>query len=151
MTTRPATIEDLTILLQFEAGIAAAERPFDPTLKEGEIHYYDLAALIRSPEAEVVVAMIGTEIIGSGYALQKEAKPYLKHEKYAHLGFMYVKPAFRGRGVIEAILGTLKAWAKERQIAELRLEVYDGNLPAKRAYTKAGFLPNLLEMRLPLE
>ncbi len=143
-----ATETDLATLLEFEAGIIYAERPFDPTLKEGEIHYYDLLALIQSPIAEVLVATNGDEIIGSGYALIKEGKDYQKHTHYAYLGFMYVKPAYRGQGVNGLVLDGLIAWAKVQGITEIRLEVYDDNIAAKKAYTKAGFKGNMLEMRL---
>lgn len=149
--TRSARVEDLDILLTFEQGIVAAERPFDPTLKPGEIHYYDLKALILSPEAEVVVALSGEEIVGSGYAQIREAKDYLQHSHFAYLGFMYVKPAFRGQGINQKVLDTLTNWIKEQGLAEIRLEVYAENERAKRAYEKAGFTPNLLEMRMNLE
>lgn len=148
--TRSATVEDLDTLLQFEQGIVAAERPFDPTLKPGEIHYYDLKALISSPEAEVIVALSGEEIVGSGYAQIREAKDYLQHERFAYLGFMYVKPDFRGQGVNQKVLDALTAWIRQQGIAEIRLEVYAENERAKRAYKKAGFTPNLLEMRMNL-
>ena len=36
---RKAHPDDLEKLLEFEQGIISAERPFDPTLKEGKIHY----------------------------------------------------------------------------------------------------------------
>lgn len=149
--TRSATLEDLDTLLQFEQGIVAAERPFDPTLKAGEIHYYDLKALILSPEAEVVVALAAEEIVGSGYAQIRQAKDYLRHSRFAYLGFMYVKPAFRGQGINQKVLDALINWIKEQDIAEIRLEVYAENEVAKRAYEKAGFTPNLLEMRMNLE
>lgn len=149
--TRSATVEDLDTLLQFEQGIVTAERPFDPTLKAGEIHYYDLKALILSPEAEVVVAVAGEEIIGSGYAQIRQAKDYLRHSRFAYLGFMYVKPAFRGQGINQKVLDALTNWIKEQGIAEIRLEVYAENEGAKRAYAKAGFTPNLLEMRMNLK
>ena len=148
---RTAQKEDIEILLTFEQGIVTAERPFDSTLKEGEIHYYDLAYLIDIPIAEVVVAEIEGELVGSGYALIKEAKPYLKHSHYAYLGFMYVKPEFRGQGINKAILEILKQWAVSQNIREIRLEVYDENLVAKKAYEKAGFRANLLEMRMELD
>lgn len=149
--TRSAALEDLDTLLDFEQGIVAAERPFDPTLKAGEIHYYDLKALILSPEAEVVVALAGDEIVGSGYAQIREAKDYLQHSHFAYLGFMYVKPAFRGQGINQKVLDALTYWIKQQGIAEIRLEVYAENAGAKRAYEKAGFTPNLLEMRMNLE
>ena len=52
MTIRPATIKDLPVLLEFEQGIITAERPFNCTLKEGEIHFYDLKKLIESDKAK---------------------------------------------------------------------------------------------------
>ncbi len=148
MEIRQAIETDIATLLAFEQGIITAERPFDSTLKEGEIHYYDLLSLIQSPIAEVLVATIGDEIIGSGYALIKKAMPYLKHEQYAYLGFMFVKPAYRGQGVNKLVLDGLIAWAKKQGITEVRLEVYDDNIAAKKAYLKAGFKGNLLEMRV---
>ncbi len=149
--TRSATVEDLDTLLQFEQGIVAAERPFDPTLKAGEIHYYDLKALILAPDSEVIVATSGSEIVGSGYAQIRLAKDYNAHERFAYLGFMYVKPTFRGQGINQKVLDALTNWIKHQGIAEIRLEVYAENEGAKRAYEKAGFTPNLLEMRMNLE
>jgi GNAT superfamily N-acetyltransferase len=37
--------------------------------------------------------------IDAGYARIEQAKPYLKHTAYAYLGFMYVLPAYRGKGI----------------------------------------------------
>jgi GNAT superfamily N-acetyltransferase len=148
---RPAKESELNELLEFEKGIIEAERPIDATLREGEIHYYDLLALIQSTEAEVVVAVSDNELVGSGYAKVKKAEPYLKHTHFAYLGFMYVKPAFRGKGINQMILEALKLWAKSKGLTEIRLEVYEQNTIAKNAYLKAGFTPNLLEMRLAIE
>lgn len=145
---RQARESDLDTLLIFEKGIVETERPFGDMLKEGEIHYYDLAELIRSDSAEVLVALVDSEVAGSGYGKIVTAKDYLKFTDYLHLGFMYVKPAFRGRGINKKILDSLIAWAKNRGITEVRLEVYEKNTVAKTAYLKAGFIPNLLEMRM---
>ncbi|MEK7723479.1 MAG: GNAT family N-acetyltransferase [Acidobacteriota bacterium] len=151
MIIRKAKIEELETLLEFEQGIVVAERPMNPTLKDGEIHYYDLAKLIESDLAEVLIAELDGELIASGYALEKEAKDYEKHEKYAHLGFMYVKPEYRGKGLNQKILDALLNWAKSRGLNEIRLEVYTENIAAIKAYQKSGFVSNLLEMRLEIE
>ncbi len=150
VTIRTATLDDLEMLLQFEQGIIETERPYDPTLKEGTINYYDLGALIASPEAEVVVATAGEEVIGSGYALIKSAQAYLKHSSYAYLGFMFVKPKHRGKGVNQKIITALKQWALSKNITEVRLEVYAENTLAKKAYEKAGFTGHMLEMRMAI-
>ena len=69
MTVRPAHKKDLPVLLQFEQEIIKVERPFNTTLKEGEIHFYDLQQLMESEKASVVVAEIDNKVVGSGYAV----------------------------------------------------------------------------------
>jgi GNAT superfamily N-acetyltransferase len=147
---RAAVETEIETLLSFEKGIVEAERPFDNTLKKGEIHYYDLIELINSKKAEVLVAVVNNEIVGSGFAKTLKAEPYQKYNEYAYLGFMYVKPTFRGQGINRKILRKLMDWAKNRNMTEVRLEVYDENTVAKNSYLKAGFKPNLLEMRLEI-
>ena len=146
--TRRASIKELEILLGFEQEIIKAERPFDPTLKDGEIHYYDIAYMIGATDVEVVVAEAAGEIIGSGYARIQDSKVYVKYPKHAYLGFMYVKPQYRGKGVNKIIIDALKQWSNKQGITELRLEVYDDNTPAVRAYEKTGFTKLLVQMRL---
>jgi ribosomal protein S18 acetylase RimI-like enzyme len=148
---RKATIEDLPVLLQFEQGIISAERPFDSTLKPGAINYYDLKAFIASADVQVLVAEIDGEIAGSGYArIKKNPDTYYDFEKYAYLGFMYVLPAYRGKGVNQAIIEELKKWVAEQGLVEIRLEVYNDNTGAIKAYEKVGFEKRMLEMRIRL-
>jgi len=151
VTIRQATLLDLEVLLTFEQGVIAAERPFDSTLKNGNIHYYDIAGMIRAPDVEVAVAVSGNEIIGSGYARIKNAKVFLKHEKYAYLGFMYLLPSHRGAGINKLIIEYLKQWSILQNISELRLEVYHDNRQAITAYEKVGFKKLMVEMRLGLD
>ncbi|UTX46765.1 GNAT family N-acetyltransferase [Chryseobacterium sp. MA9] len=149
MITREATEQDLEILLEFEQGVVTAERPFNSTLIEGEIHYYDLKHLIQSPEATVIVAEENNEIVASGYALIKNSEKYYNQfEKYSYQGFMYVKPEYRGKGINKVITDELLSWSTSRGISEVRLDVYAQNESAIKAYEKAGFEPHLLTMRL---
>lgn len=148
--TRTATLEDLPILLEFEQGIIIAERPLDPTLKAGHFSYYDLEAYVKSSDTEVVVALDGEEVIGSGYVKIKQTEPYHTFEKYGYIGFMYVKPDHRGKGIVGVITDALVSWAKSQGITEVRLDVYADNASAVRAYEKSGFTKNLIEMRMDL-
>jgi GNAT superfamily N-acetyltransferase len=144
---RPARHTDLDTLFRFEQGVIATERPFDPTLKEDPIHYYDLPAMIDAPEVALVVAESADGLIGSGYARIEPAKPYLRHPIHAYLGFMYVEPTHRGKGINRMIIDALRAWALSRNITELRLDVYYANINAIRAYEKAGFSQHMINMR----
>jgi ribosomal protein S18 acetylase RimI-like enzyme len=149
MIIREATEKDLEILLPFEQGIVTAERPFNSTLIDGKIHYYDLNEFIQSPDATLIVAEENHEVIASGYALIKRTeKNYYTFEHYAYLGFMYVKPEHRGKGINKVITDELISWAKSKGISEIRLDVYAQNESAIKAYEKAGFEPLLLTMRL---
>jgi GNAT superfamily N-acetyltransferase len=150
VTIRQATPGDLAALLQFQQGVVEAERGFDPTLKDGSIHYYDIAALISSPDVHFLVAECDSDLVGCGFARIEAAKHYLKHPMHAYLGLMYVDPRHRGQSVNGKIIDALTAWCRARRISELRLDVYTGNRAAIRAYQKAGFAEHLLEMRLGL-
>lgn len=148
ITVRTATSTDLPTLLRFEQGVISAERPMDPTIKDGPINYYDLHFLLNSPHIHLVVAETDGALIGSGYARIDPSRHYLRHTHHAYLGFMYVEPAWRGRGVNQLIVEALKDWARSRNLTELRLDVYTVNDTAIRAYEKAGFSPYLINMRM---
>jgi ribosomal protein S18 acetylase RimI-like enzyme len=150
ITIRTATVHDLEILLQFEQGVIAAERPFDSTLKKGAIHYYDIEGMIDNSSVKLVVAEVQSQVVGSGYCRLENAKPYLKHTRHGYLGFMYVVPEYRGRGINKLIIGKLANWARSENITELRLDVYHGNTTAILAYEKAGFSKHMIEMRLAI-
>ena len=150
LVIRQATASDLTTINRFQRGIVAAERPFDRTVREGEVQYYDIPALLASDQVMFVVAESGVEPVGCGFVRIEAAKPYLKHSKHGYLGLMYVEPAYRGQSVNGKIIEVLKTWAQTRGVTELRLEVYRDNGTAIRAYEKAGFRPLILEMRLGL-
>jgi RimJ/RimL family protein N-acetyltransferase len=148
---RKATLKDLPVLLDFEQGVIEAERPMDPTIREGHINYYDISELITSEASEVYVVEINNTIIASGYAKIKDDRHYLKHKKQGYLGFMFVPKDYRGKGLNKLILDALFKWCKERNIFEIRLDVYDENAPAIKAYEKAGFKKNMVNMRLNIK
>jgi GNAT superfamily N-acetyltransferase len=145
---RTAVLEDLETLKEFEQEIISYERPFAPNLKKNPIIYYDIKDLIVRADAEVLVVVVDKLLVGSGYALINKSPPYKDPEHYAYLGFMYVAPDHRGKGLNGALCTKLIDWAKDRNITEVQLDVYTQNKSALDAYTKIGFKPDLLKMRL---
>jgi len=148
---RNANLADMDTLLEFEQQVIAAERPFNDDIKNELISYYDLEELIASDKAEVLVAEMNNKLVGSGYAKILSSKPYMKHTHHAYLGFMYVEPAYRGKGINKLILNSLKEWSKDKGVFNFSLDVYAENQPAIRAYEKAGFKSNLIEMTALLD
>jgi len=123
----------------------------DPTIKEGEISYYDISLLIKNDNSDVFVVEINNEILASGYAKIIKDRSYLKHDMQGYLGFMFSPKQHRGKGYNKLIMDALVAWCKERDVFELRLDVYDVNPSAIRAYEKAGFKKHLINMRFNSE
>ena len=148
---RPAVDTDMHVLLGMEQGVITAERPFDPTIKDEQVHYYDLHGLLKNPRALVLVATYKKQIVSCGYALEKEGRSYLNHDLYAYLGFMFTIPEYRGKGINAMVIQKLKEWAYSEGLNEVRLTVYCDNAPAIRAYEKVGFKRHMIEMRLPKE
>jgi GNAT superfamily N-acetyltransferase len=147
ISIRKATVADMNVLLQFEQGVIQAERPFDSTLQDDPIRYYNIEEMIRAPHIELVVAVVGEELAGCGYARIERARPYLKHLEHAYLGFMYVVPHHRGKGINKEVIEALRQWAASQGVMEMCLEVYVGNETAIQAYERIGFQKQLFTMR----
>lgn len=145
---RPANMDDLDVLLDFEQKLIDAERPHASNLKPGDIVYYDLPKLMNSENARVAVAQVGNDIVASGYARIDPSKPHNISENHSYLGFMYVVPEWRGQRLNKLILDHLVEWSREKGITTCVLDVYASNEAAINAYRKAGFTSNLLEMVL---
>ncbi|MNK49134.1 Acetyltransferase YpeA [compost metagenome] len=144
---RSARATDIPKLGEFLQELVETERPFDPSLKDGEIFYYDITELLSDKATEILVAEYNNQIVGCGYAQIRSGKTYEKHESFAHLGFMFVSAEFRGNGINNLLLNDLKKWILSQGITEVRLQVYDENEAAIRAYEKAGFKKLMTTMR----
>jgi RimJ/RimL family protein N-acetyltransferase len=147
---RPATKEDLPILDKFMDGLVDAERPMDVTIKDGKVVYYNLEDFINSDKAVLYVVELNNELVASGYAKIKQDRVYLKHDQHAYLGFMFVPEKHRGNGYNKLIVDALLEWSKSKNITEIRLDVYNSNPSAIRAYEKAGFKKHLINMRMDI-
>lgn len=144
---RKATIEDLDILDDFLQQLIQVERPMDISLEQVKnITYYDISEFIKSKHSELFVATVNDEIVGSGYGLIKQNKSHFTHKEHGYVGFMFVTKEHRGKGISHLILNEIFSWFKSKNITETRLEVYQENPSAIKAYEKAGFKKNLVEM-----
>ena len=106
---------------------------------------------IKRKDVHVLIAKIDTKIVGSGYAMIKNSASYKKPDQYAYLGFMYVASEHRGKGINGIITEHLIDWVKAQNIMEIQLDVYAKNTSAIKAYTKVGFIPDLLKMRMKID
>jgi len=144
---RKAKLSDMDTLLEFEQGVITTERPFDESLKDEKITYYDLEKLMSDENAQLLVAEHEGELVASGYALIKKSEPFEKYEYFSYLGFMFVTPKYRRKGINKQIIDSLIQWSKSKGIIEIRLNVFLENHSAVSAYEKLGFSQTAVKMR----
>ncbi|MFD2166371.1 GNAT family N-acetyltransferase [Thalassotalea euphylliae] len=150
ITTRLATFDDLPTLLAFEQGVISAERPLADNLRSGDITYYDLPALIEQNNSHLIIVESNGKPVGSGYMKILPSPKHHKYDNHGYIGFMYVDPDYRGRGLSKTIIDELCHWGKSQGVIEVILEVYDKNVQAIRAYEKSGFKKSLVSMRVEI-
>jgi GNAT superfamily N-acetyltransferase len=148
MELRLAQTDDLPILLEFEQGVIAEERPYDDSIKTTDVNYYDLRDLLADPNTSLQLVEHDGRVVGCGYAQLRPSESAFVHDKHAFLGFMYVEPDVRGQGINKMIIESLISWSKDRGVYDFYLQVYGGNQAAIRAYEKVGFAAELIEMKL---
>ena len=151
MIFREATVDDLPRLMELEQAIIDSERPYNPSIKEENVTYYDLIGLVGEVDAKLLIVEDEGRIIGSGYAQIRESRPYFKHHRHCYLGFIFVESEFRGRGIAKTILNSLIHWGKSHGLNTFNLDVYSANESAVGVYEKLGFKPLTVNMELTLE
>jgi ribosomal protein S18 acetylase RimI-like enzyme len=150
ITIRTATLKDIETLLEFEQGVIEAERPLDPFLGDGKLTYYNIPELISAQHIHLIVAISNEELVGSGYIRLENSKHYHKNPQHGYIGFMFVKPSFRGQRISNLILESLKKWETKIDLKELRLDVYSNNTGAIKSYERFGFTKSLVNMRMDI-
>ena len=148
---RKASLRDESVLLEFEQKVLEAERPYNSTIKLVGASYYDLTDLLTSNNSHLLVAVVKDTVVGSGYAQIRTSKQSLTHDVHSYLGFMYVVPQYRGRGINKRIVERLIQWSNSQGISDCYLDVYSENEAAIQAYEKVGFVKSMIEMKLNLE
>jgi ribosomal protein S18 acetylase RimI-like enzyme len=97
-------------------------------------HGFSVQKLIEQQVAFFVVRVDGAPAGCGGIKIFTEAAP-----PFGELKRMYVRPAFRGRGLGERLIGCLTAHAQAGGITLLRLETGIHQQAAIRLYERAGF------------
>lgn len=137
VTLRPAAPADVPAIRELIEGLAEYER------LRHECHATD--ALLHEalfgvrPYAEVVLAE--TDGAVAGFALFFHNFSTFLARPGIYLEDLFVRPAFRGRGIGKALLGHLAQQAVARGCGRLEWSVLDWNVDAIGFYTKLGAQP----------
>lgn len=100
-----------------------------------------IAHFVENEDADIILALRGTEIIGL-LDLEKSAHPpypmFRQHE-YAMIDNLVVDTKHRGQGVASLLIQVAKQWACAKGLGFLQTTVWVANVGAKQFYEKHGF------------
>lgn len=136
--TRLATIDDLDTLVTFT--LAEAQDAEGLAAEPGRTRKGVRAGLADPALARYwVVQRSEGEVVGSISAVREWSDWHAGY--YWWIQSLYIKPAFRGRGLMSLLLDAVREAAQEEGALSLRLYVHQDNERAIRAYRREGFAP----------
>ncbi len=134
---RPATVEDVPLILSFVRELAGYERLSHEVSATEDLLRFHLFGERR--EAEVLIGCHANK--PAGFALFFHNFSTFLGRPGIYLEDLYVKPEFRGKGIGRAMLAYLAGLAKERDCGRLEWSVLDWNEPAIKLYRGVGAVP----------
>lgn len=137
ITIRPATRDDVPLVLEFIRDLARYER-LEHEMSATEVEM-DEALFGARRYAEVVFACSGGRPVG--FALFFHNFSTFKGRPGIYLEDLFVRPEARGQGIGKRILAYLARTAVERRCARLEWAVLDWNEPSIGFYRSLGAVP----------
>jgi GNAT superfamily N-acetyltransferase len=137
ITIRPATVEDVPLVLEFIKALGEFERLAHEVVAT-EAGLRD-ALFGPRPDAEVVIASAGGE--PAGFALFFHNFSTFLGRRGLYLEDLFVKPEWRGHGIGKRLLIHLAGLAVERACGRFEWAVLDWNDPAIQFYRNLGAQP----------
>src|SRR6266480_5555916 len=134
---RPASVEDVPIILQLIRDLATYERaPHEVTATEEQLTEVLFG---QRPAAEVVLALDGD--VPVGFAVFFHNFSTWLGQPGVYLEDLFVKPQERGKGYGRALLVHLAKIARDRGCGRMEWAVLDWNEPAIQFYRALGANP----------
>jgi RimJ/RimL family protein N-acetyltransferase len=142
ITIRFATPEDAALLLKLRLEALtmhpeAFAADVDKTIADGEEAWVKLIhENLQNQSGAISIACSGAELIGMA-GFMRGHWPKTRH--FGTLWGVYVKPAWRGHHIAEAIVNTISEWAIANEMSVIYLGVTVSAESAIRCYSRCGF------------
>ena len=138
LSIRPATKADVPLVLAFIRELAEYEREPHKAVATSEDLIRDGFTEGAAPKFRVVIAEWDGK--PAGFALFFYNYSTWNGRAGIHLEDLFVRPAFRGKGIGKALLSHLAKIAVEEKCSRLEWQVLDWNTPAIEFYKSLGAL-----------
>ncbi len=147
-TSAPVSVETLALTpLALSAAPPGVEVSCADALSEEWFELSGRQGRFRGADALVYRALLERLAGRAGFALVRvDGRPSavglcVLAPPWAGVFSMLTREAERGRGLGEAVLVAIARWAQNRGASRLFLQVESDNAPARKLYTRAGFVP----------
>ena len=129
-----------------DAGIAFLETPEQVAARSDDFWRERTQTAATSETAAQFVAVVDDVWVGSLSVLiratgQKDHAGRFVDDRRADVVGVYVNPAHRGSGAVDALLAAAAEWAAGLGLDRISLDVHRDNHRAQGAYRRAGFTP----------
>jgi GNAT superfamily N-acetyltransferase len=133
----PAEQKDIPLVLAFIRKLAEYERLLEKVVADEDTLRNSLFG--SRPAAEVVLAYIENEPVG--FAVYFQTFSTFIGRPGIYLEDLFIEPAYRGRGIGNAVLMYLADLTRQRECVRLSWAVLDWNEPAIQFYRRLGAVP----------
>lgn len=112
-----------------------------------------LTSIIEGEASDVLLAEEGDHLAGFALVQENHTPPFgcLVQHRYAYLMDACVAEEERSRGTGSLLIEAVKAWAEERQLDYVELNVLGNNTRAIALYEREGFEEEMRTMRCKLQ
>jgi ribosomal protein S18 acetylase RimI-like enzyme len=100
----------------------------------------ELAELLANDKCLVLVAAHEGEVVGFVDAsIGLRTRPDEADQPWCGINNLVVKPGWRRRGIGSMLMQAAEAWARDKGLAQVRLEVFEFNGGARALYERLGY------------
>jgi GNAT superfamily N-acetyltransferase len=141
---RPATGSDRAFVIRTSRRLADFGPPDWRTANEvvdAEQRTLDTFFTDAPAHTALLVAESDTPL---GFVYLEMLTDYFTGERHGHVGIIAVEDVAEGHGVGRALLDAAASWARMKGYRRLTLNVFEGNVRARRLYERAGFAPETI-------
>ncbi len=152
ITLKRADVSDFELVRSFEVELSEFERSLGviDAKPQGHVQFYSdeqLKKFLTNEDVYFLIAQVDGVSVGGGFCqITQNVATWDKHERHGYIGLIYVREAYRKKGIASKVTSELTSWAKSKGVKELRLKVYTANKKAIKVYEKQGFTNLTTEM-----
>ncbi len=99
------------------------------------------AAELASDRGVTLLALARGRAVGVMRCAASQRADHLAPGRYAYLSWAWVRPEYRRRGVLRALVSAAERWSREHGLPEMRLRVSIDNVTGDAAWSALGFAP----------